>query len=78
MAFRLLLGEALQLEKTEKLHSHTYPSGPRTQEEDSMRCQRLTGSSRGELGGIQETRQNYSAGALDIVVKDWVTVPEGV
>ncbi len=43
-----------------------------------MGCQRLTGSSRGKLCGVQKTGQDYSAGALHIIVKDWVTVPEGV
>jgi hypothetical protein len=45
MVFRLLLWEAMQLEETEKLHSHPDPGRPRAKEEDAMGCQRLTGCS---------------------------------
>ncbi len=43
-----------------------------------MGCQGLTRSSRRQLGSIQKAGQNYCTSALHIVVKNWITMTEGV
>ena len=43
-----------------------------------MGCQGLTRSSRREFGGIQKAGQNYSTGALNVIVKNRIAMTEGV
>jgi hypothetical protein len=68
----------LQLEEAEKLHSHANSSGSGAQEEDTMGCQGLTRGGRREFGGIQKAGQNYSTGALHVIVEDWIAMTEGI
>lgn len=75
---RLFWREALQLEETEKLHSHANPSRSRAKEEDFMGCQGLARRSRRYFGSIKEAGQNNSASTLHVIVKHWITMTEGV
>jgi hypothetical protein len=41
-------------------------------------CQGLTGCSGRQFGGIQKAGQNYGTSALHVIIKNWVSMTEGV